>query len=149
MGLFSFERKKQRREIKRPLPSPSSTCNKFCRMSIDGHYFSCQPANFFRVIPCVECYILMWYKIITISPLFRAEGKVKHCRIIQEGRLFTIGTAQFESLVELVDYYTKSPLYRKIKLKYPINEKVNVDVEIFVISFIALSTKTRNVDEIS
>ena len=74
---------------------------------------------------------------------------MKHCRIIQEGRLFTIGTAQFESLVELVDYYTKSPLYRKIKLKYPINEKVNVDVEIFVISFIALSTKTRNVDEIS
>ena len=61
-----------------------------------------------------------------IISLSRAEGKVKHCRIIQEGRLFTIGTAQFESLVELVDYYTKWPLYRKIKLKYPINEKVNV-----------------------
>jgi hypothetical protein len=57
----------------------------------------------------------------------RAEGKVKHCRIIQEGRLFTLGTAQFESLVELVDHYTKFPLYRKIKLKYPINDEVNID----------------------
>ncbi|CAB4041345.1 1-phosphatidylinositol 4,5-bisphosphate phosphodiesterase gamma-1-like, partial [Paramuricea clavata] len=40
------------------------------------------------------------------------------------GRLFTLGTAQFESLVELVDHYTKFPLYRKIKLKYPINDEV-------------------------
>ncbi|XP_077982282.1 1-phosphatidylinositol 4,5-bisphosphate phosphodiesterase gamma-1-like [Glandiceps talaboti] len=55
---------------------------------------------------------------------FRAEGKIKHCRIKQEGRLFTIGTAQFESLVELVNYYEKHPLYRKMKLKYPINNEV-------------------------
>ncbi|XP_072013746.1 1-phosphatidylinositol 4,5-bisphosphate phosphodiesterase gamma-1-like isoform X2 [Amphiura filiformis] len=53
---------------------------------------------------------------------FRSEGKIKHCRIKQEGRLFTIGTAQFESLVELVGYYEKYPLYRKMKLKKPINE---------------------------
>ncbi|XP_070574181.1 1-phosphatidylinositol 4,5-bisphosphate phosphodiesterase gamma-1-like isoform X2 [Ptychodera flava] len=55
---------------------------------------------------------------------FRAEGKIKHCRIKQEGRLFTIGTAQFESLVELISYYEKHPLYRKMKLKYPINKEV-------------------------
>ncbi|GFU38931.1 1-phosphatidylinositol 4,5-bisphosphate phosphodiesterase gamma-1 [Nephila pilipes] len=55
---------------------------------------------------------------------FRAENKIKHCRIKQEGRLFTIGTAQFESLVELVNYYEKHTLYRKVKLKYPVNEEV-------------------------
>ncbi|ETE64834.1 1-phosphatidylinositol-4,5-bisphosphate phosphodiesterase gamma-2, partial [Ophiophagus hannah] len=51
---------------------------------------------------------------------FRAEGKVKHCRIKQEGRLFVLGTsAYFESLVELVNYYEKHPLYRKMRLRYP------------------------------
>lgn len=53
----------------------------------------------------------------------RAEGKVKHCRILQEGRLFVLGTsACFESLVELVNYYEKHPLYRKVKLRYPVTE---------------------------
>ncbi|XP_046842493.1 1-phosphatidylinositol 4,5-bisphosphate phosphodiesterase gamma-1-like isoform X2 [Xenia sp. Carnegie-2017] len=60
---------------------------------------------------------------------FKAKGKVKHCRIIQEGRLYTIGTAQFESLVELVDYYTKCPLYKNIKLRYPINEAKLDEIE--------------------
>ncbi|XP_064466965.1 1-phosphatidylinositol 4,5-bisphosphate phosphodiesterase gamma-1-like isoform X2 [Ornithodoros turicata] len=55
---------------------------------------------------------------------FRAENKIKHCRIKQEGRLFLIGSAQFESLVELVSYYEKHPLYRKVKLKYPVTEDV-------------------------
>ena len=52
----------------------------------------------------------------------RAENKIKHCRIKQEGRLFVIGTAQFESLVDLVAYYEKHPLFRKIRLRYPITE---------------------------
>ena len=55
---------------------------------------------------------------------YRAESKIKHCRIKQDGRLFTIGTAQFESLVELVNYYEKNPLYRKMKLKYPADQKL-------------------------
>uniref|UniRef100_T1IHK2 1-phosphatidylinositol 4,5-bisphosphate phosphodiesterase gamma n=1 Tax=Strigamia maritima TaxID=126957 RepID=T1IHK2_STRMM len=55
---------------------------------------------------------------------FRSERKIKHCRIKQEGRLFIIGTAQFESLVDLVNYYEKHPLYRKMKLKYPVNKNV-------------------------
>ncbi|XP_029683948.1 1-phosphatidylinositol 4,5-bisphosphate phosphodiesterase gamma-1-like [Takifugu rubripes] len=54
---------------------------------------------------------------------FRAEGKIKHCRIQQEGRLFMLGSsAEFESLVDLVNYYEKHPLYRKMRLRYPINE---------------------------
>ncbi|XP_058034768.1 1-phosphatidylinositol 4,5-bisphosphate phosphodiesterase gamma-1-like isoform X5 [Ahaetulla prasina] len=55
---------------------------------------------------------------------FRAEGKIKHCRVQQEGRLFTLGSsAEFESLLDLVSYYEKHPLYRKMKLRYPINEE--------------------------
>ncbi|KAF6718643.1 1-phosphatidylinositol 4,5-bisphosphate phosphodiesterase gamma-1 [Oryzias melastigma] len=54
---------------------------------------------------------------------FRAEGKIKHCRIQQEGRLFMLGSsAEFESLVDLVSYYERHPLYRKMRLRYPINE---------------------------
>ncbi|ETE57584.1 1-phosphatidylinositol-4,5-bisphosphate phosphodiesterase gamma-1, partial [Ophiophagus hannah] len=53
-----------------------------------------------------------------------AEGKIKHCRVQQEGRLFTLGSsAEFESLLDLVSYYEKHPLYRKMKLRYPINEE--------------------------
>lgn len=56
-------------------------------------------------------------------PARRAEGKIKHCRIQQEGRLFMLGSsAEFESLIDLVSYYEKHPLYRKMKLRYPINE---------------------------
>lgn len=56
-------------------------------------------------------------------PARRAEGKIKHCRIQQDGRLFMLGSsAEFESLVDLVSYYEKHPLYRKMKLRYPINE---------------------------
>ncbi|XP_043937724.1 1-phosphatidylinositol 4,5-bisphosphate phosphodiesterase gamma-2 isoform X2 [Protopterus annectens] len=55
---------------------------------------------------------------------FRAEGKVKHCRIQQEGNLYVLGTsAYFESLVELVNYYQKHQLYRKMKLRYPVTEE--------------------------
>lgn len=32
-------------------------------------------------------------------------------------------SAEFESLVDLVNYYEKHPLYRKMKLRYPINEE--------------------------
>lgn len=52
---------------------------------------------------------------------FRAEGKIKHCRIKKEGRMFSIG-AEFENLVKLVEYYEKHPLYRKMKLKYPVDK---------------------------
>jgi hypothetical protein len=33
-----------------------------------------------------------------------------------------IGSAQFESLVELVSYYKRHPLYHKVKLCYPVND---------------------------
>ncbi|XP_019629361.1 PREDICTED: 1-phosphatidylinositol 4,5-bisphosphate phosphodiesterase gamma-1-like isoform X4 [Branchiostoma belcheri] len=55
---------------------------------------------------------------------FRAEGKIKHCRIKQDGRLYVIGTAQFESLIKLVNYYKENALYRRMKLRYAVNEEV-------------------------
>jgi phosphatidylinositol phospholipase C gamma-1 len=60
----------------------------------------------------VNCY--------TIS--FRADRKIKHCRIKLEGRLYTIGNVEFESLVELINYYENHPLYRRVKLSYAISE---------------------------
>ncbi|XP_061100878.1 1-phosphatidylinositol 4,5-bisphosphate phosphodiesterase gamma-2 isoform X2 [Conger conger] len=56
---------------------------------------------------------------------FRGDGKVKHCRIQKEGSMFVLGSStEFESLVELVSYFRKKPLYRKIKLRYPVTEEL-------------------------
>lgn len=50
---------------------------------------------------------------------------MKHCRIQKDGRLFVLGTsAYFENLVELVNYYEKHTLYRKMKLRYPVTEEL-------------------------
>uniref|UniRef100_A0ABI7ZB57 1-phosphatidylinositol 4,5-bisphosphate phosphodiesterase gamma n=1 Tax=Felis catus TaxID=9685 RepID=A0ABI7ZB57_FELCA len=54
---------------------------------------------------------------------FRAEGKIKHCRVQQEGQTVVLGNSEFDSLVDLISYYEKHPLYRKMKLRYPINEE--------------------------
>lgn len=37
-----------------------------------------------------------------------------------EGRLYEMGGMEFESLVDLVNFYSKHPLYRKVTLTYPI-----------------------------
>lgn len=56
---------------------------------------------------------------------FRGDGMVKHCRIQKEGSMFLLGTTtEFESLVELVNYFRKKPLYRKIKLRYPVTPEL-------------------------
>lgn len=55
---------------------------------------------------------------------FRTAGSIKHCVIKKEERLFMIGSAPFESLVELIAHYEKYPLYRKTKLKYICNQEV-------------------------
>ncbi|XP_038149889.1 1-phosphatidylinositol 4,5-bisphosphate phosphodiesterase gamma-2 [Cyprinodon tularosa] len=56
---------------------------------------------------------------------FRGDGKVKHCRIQKEGGVYLLGTTtEFESLVELVNYFKKKPLYRKIKLRYPVTPEL-------------------------
>ena len=55
---------------------------------------------------------------------FRAEKMVKHCLIRQEGRLYIIGNVEFESMVELINYYEKNPLYRKICLTLPVTEEL-------------------------
>ena len=59
----------------------------------------------------------------TIS-LCRAENKIRHCRFTEENGQFTIGSATFDSMTELISYYEQNPLYRRMKLKYAINEDV-------------------------
>ncbi|CAB4059466.1 PLCG1 [Lepeophtheirus salmonis] len=59
----------------------------------------------------------------TFAISFRAENKVKHCLIKPEGRFYSIGSLQFESLVKLVNYYLKNPLYKKIRLKLAPNDE--------------------------
>lgn len=68
----------------------------------------------------------------------RAEQKIKHCRIRNEDRLFTIGSACFESLIELVQYYRTNPLYRKMKLRYAVTEQLLKEQGI--VSFMSLFT---------
>ncbi|XP_034031611.1 1-phosphatidylinositol 4,5-bisphosphate phosphodiesterase gamma-2 [Thalassophryne amazonica] len=56
---------------------------------------------------------------------FRGDGKVKHCRIQKEGSMYLLGsTTEFESLVELVNYFRKKSLYRKVKLRYPVTPEL-------------------------
>lgn len=55
---------------------------------------------------------------------FRAKGRIKHCRIHKEDNQFCIGSARFESLEDLVNYYKQNYLYQRVKLRYPVTEKV-------------------------
>lgn len=54
----------------------------------------------------------------------RAERRTKHCRVKQEDGTFIIGTATFDSLVELIKYYERNFLFRRVKLRYPVTERV-------------------------
>eukprot|EP00123_Amoebidium_parasiticum_P004743 comp16027_c1_seq2/m.13492 comp16027_c1_seq2/g.13492 ORF comp16027_c1_seq2/g.13492 comp16027_c1_seq2/m.13492 type:complete len:630 (-) comp16027_c1_seq2:37-1926(-) len=59
-----------------------------------------------------------------ISISFRSEGRIKHCRITLEDDQYYIGNSLFEDLPELVDYYSKYPLYRRTTLKHPLNQTI-------------------------
>lgn len=50
--------------------------------------------------------------------------KIKHCLIKSEGRLYEVGSMKFESLIELINYYMKYPLYRKVKLSHPVSKDI-------------------------
>jgi len=56
--------------------------------------------------------------------MFRAEGMIKHCRIKQDGRLFVIGNATFETLCDVVSFYENNALFRKMKLRYPATKEM-------------------------
>lgn len=55
---------------------------------------------------------------------FRAEGKIKHCRIRREGRLFVIHQKKFETLNHLIAYYHRTPLYKNTMLRKAINPEI-------------------------
>eukprot|EP01135_Chromosphaera_perkinsii_P011758 Nk52_evm4s2496 gene=Nk52_evmTU4s2496 len=56
----------------------------------------------------------------TYSISLNVEGSVKHCRVMLEGRVCIVGNSEFDSIGDLIKYYKKHSLYRKVKLKYPI-----------------------------
>ena len=56
--------------------------------------------------------------------------------------MYLLGTTtEFESLVELVNYFRKKPLYRKIKLRYPVTPEL-VD-RFSTVSYCRRNTKTK------
>lgn len=55
---------------------------------------------------------------------FTINRKIKHCRIIQEGRLFVVDTNKFESMVSLVHYYMRTPLYKNVRLINPVSQEL-------------------------
>ena len=60
---------------------------------------------------------------------FTAYRKVNSCRITVEGRLYMVREMQFESLVSLINYYTKNPLYRNVKLTHAISKETLKSLE--------------------
>jgi phosphatidylinositol phospholipase C gamma-1 len=46
---------------------------------------------------------------------------VRHCRVRKEGRLYSIGESEFESLVALIENYETAPLYKNTRLTDPID----------------------------
>lgn len=52
---------------------------------------------------------------------FRSDGKVRHCRVRKEGRMYSIGESAFESIVALVEYYETVPLYKHTRLTDPVD----------------------------
>lgn len=95
----------------------------------------------FRYSTCrLQCHMF----IIFFTLYFRAEGKIRHCRFQEEAGQFTIGSATFETMTELISYYEENPLYRRMKLKYAINDEILKQIGevgsciIYYISFIIM-----------
>lgn len=70
----------------------------------------------FKII--CSCQVLFCYF------LYRVGRVIKTCRIQVEGRLYTIDSKEFESLVDLVSYYERNPLYHRVKLRKPVSAEV-------------------------
>lgn len=68
---------------------------------------------------------------------FRANQHIKHCRITVDGRLYIVGAGgmEFESLVDLVNFYLKYPLYKKVKLQYPVSKDMLKRIGNVLVSF--------------
>lgn len=54
---------------------------------------------------------------------FRAGDDIKHCRITREERLYFVGTASFETLVDCVTFYESKPLFKRIFLSWPVTKE--------------------------
>uniref|UniRef100_A0A915I2G5 phosphoinositide phospholipase C n=1 Tax=Romanomermis culicivorax TaxID=13658 RepID=A0A915I2G5_ROMCU len=57
--------------------------------------------------------------VFTLS--FRVDGLIKHGRLKREGRMFVVGSHQFENLNLMIEYYSTHELYHGVSLKYAVN----------------------------
>lgn len=62
----------------------------------------------------------------------------------QEGQTVVLGTSEFDSLVDLISYYEKHPVYRKMKLRYPINEDTLEKIGTAVSTLTTKSSTTKS-----
>lgn len=69
-------------------------------------------------------HLMVIAKTKTFLMLHRAHQKIKHCLVKSEGRLYEVGNTKFEGLIDLVNFYTKYPLYRKVKLSHPLSKDI-------------------------
>ncbi|KAG1709767.1 1-phosphatidylinositol 4,5-bisphosphate phosphodiesterase gamma-1 [Nymphon striatum] len=107
--------------LNEPVPQPNRHENK--------DWFHCnleraEAEEMLKRVPYDGAFLIRrtWNDDSNFAISFRAEKKIKHCRIKHENRWYSIGTAQFGTLVELVNYYETHPLYRRMKLKYAVNK---------------------------
>ena len=60
---------------------------------------------------------------------FRANGAVKHTKVDTEGRMFMIGRAMFSSIQDILNFYSRNPMYRNIKLRHPVTRATLQSIE--------------------
>ncbi|XP_026279095.1 1-phosphatidylinositol 4,5-bisphosphate phosphodiesterase gamma-1 isoform X3 [Frankliniella occidentalis] len=83
-----------------------------------------QAEDMLRRVPVDGAFLVRPSGANTYALSFRVGRVIKTCRIQVEGRLYTIDSKEFESLVDLVSYYERNPLYHRVKLRKAVSTEV-------------------------
>ncbi|XP_034246748.1 1-phosphatidylinositol 4,5-bisphosphate phosphodiesterase gamma-1 isoform X1 [Thrips palmi] len=83
-----------------------------------------QAEDMLRRVPVDGAFLVRPSGANTYALSFRVGRVIKTCRIQVEGRLYTIDSKEFESLVDLVSYYERNPLYHRVKLRKAVSAEV-------------------------
>ncbi|KAK2708596.1 hypothetical protein QYM36_014260 [Artemia franciscana] len=83
-----------------------------------------QAEEMLRLIPKDGAFLVRPSESEAVTISFRADKKIKHCRIRQEdNRMYSVGSLNFDSIMKVVAHYEKHPLYKKVRLRYPVTEE--------------------------
>lgn len=107
-------------QLKQPVPQPSSHEN---REWYHDRLARSEAEDLLKRVQLDGAFLVRPSENGGYSVSFRAEGRIKHCRVLHDERLYVIGTSTFESLVDLVEFYERHPLYKRVTLKHPVNEE--------------------------